>query len=164
MNRAQKTIENEVVSEVSSLLIPLAHRQLLVPTATVAEIVPYRAPQHHPESPDWYLGDIVWREQRIPLISYEVLCGDAMPPYAMSCRIAVLNNTGVDESLPFLGLAAQGIPRLSRVKPDEVHEREDAQPERFDLMHVSHAGESVVIPDVTALQQAFLDYRASVGD
>jgi chemosensory pili system protein ChpC len=158
---AQKKIESREVSEVSSLLIPLAGRQVLVPAVTVAEMIPFRKPEHDPDTPDWYLGDIVWREQRIPLISLEVLCGEAMPSYSNRCRIAVLNNAGVDDSLSFLGLATQGIPRLSRVKADEVHELENVPLKRFDLMHVSHAGEDLVIPDVVALEQAFVDYQNS---
>lgn len=158
-------IEQQQVSEVSSLLIPLATCQLLLPTVTVAEMIPYRGTERDPESPEWYLGDIEWREQRVPLVSYEVMCGGLMPVYGPNCRIAVLNNAGVDENLPFLGLATQGIPRLSRVKPEEIHQQEDATAERFELMHVTHAGESVLIPDVAALEQAFIDYKkAHISD
>jgi len=146
-------------TEVSSLLIPLVGRHLLVPAVTVAEMVPFRKPERDPEAPDWYLGDIIWREERIPLVSLEVLCGEAMPAYDGSSRIAVLNNAGVDESLSFLALATQGIPRLSRVKAEEIHEVEGAALKPFDLMHVSHAGETLVIPDVAGLEQAFIDYR-----
>lgn len=158
MSNPQK-IGNQRASEVSSLLIPLANGHLLLPTVTVAEMIPYRGAERDPESPDWYLGDFEWRDQRVPLISYEVICGGLMPSYNTDCRIAVLNNAGVDESLPFLGLATQGIPRLSRVKPEEIHEQEGVAAERFELMHVTHAGEPVLIPDVAALEQAFLDYR-----
>lgn len=140
------------------MLIPLVARQLLLPAVTVAEIIPYRGPERDPDRPDWYLGDFDWREQRVPLVSYEVMCGEAMPLYNVDCRIAVLNNAGVDESLPFLGLATQGIPRLSRVKPGEIHKVESTKAGRFELMHVTHAGESVLIPDVAALEQAFFDY------
>lgn len=158
MSEAKK-IDKQAVSEVSSLLIPLVGRHLLVPAVTVAEMVPYRDPEHDPEAPDWYLGDFTWREERVPLISLEVLCGEAMPAYNSRCRIAVLNNAGVDDSLAFLGLATQGIPRLSRVKADEVHELENPKLKPFDLMHVSHAGERFVIPDVAALEQAFIDFQ-----
>jgi chemosensory pili system protein ChpC len=159
MSEAQKKLERREVSEVSSLLIPVAGRHLLIPAVTVAEMIPFRNPEHDPEAPDWYLGDITWREQRVPLISLEVLSGEAMPAYNSRCRIAVLNNAGVDESLPFLGLATLGIPRLSRVKADEIQELENASLRRFELMHVSHAGEDLAIPDVVALEQAFIDYQ-----
>ncbi|MEX1032825.1 MAG: chemotaxis protein CheW [Cellvibrionaceae bacterium] len=157
--KESRLLESRAVSEVASLLIPLADRQLLLPTVTVAEMVPYTKPERDPEAPDWYLGDIMWREARVPLVSYEVMCGEPMPSFNGKSRIAVLNNTGVDEKLPFLAIATQGIPRLSRVKAEEIHELEGAKLALFDLMHVTHAGESVVIPDVAALEQAFLDYK-----
>ncbi|MGQ9424935.1 chemotaxis protein CheW [Gilvimarinus sp. F26214L] len=153
-----KKIENQSQADIASLLIPLVGRQLLVPTVTVAEMVPFQAPERNPESPDWYLGDVIWRQERIPVVSYEVMCGEAMPGYDRGSRIAVLNNVGVDPSLSFIGLATQGIPRLARVKAEEIHQSDDAQLKRFDLMHASHAGEILVIPDVQALQQAFIDY------
>lgn len=145
-------------ADINSLLLPLADRQLLVPAVTIAEMIPFQAPQKDNGSlPGWYLGDIVWRQLHIPVVSYEVMCGDNMPPSGLSCRIAVLNNTGVSQRLPFLGLLTQGIPRLSRVGADEIHEVENHQTQAFDFMHVRHAGEQFIIPDVSAMQQAVLD-------
>lgn len=155
-----KALENpQAVNEVASLLIPVAGRQLLVPTVTVAEMIPYRNPEPVDGAPSWYLGNIVWREQPVPLLCYEVLNGDPKPGYNSGCRIAVLNNTGVDESLPFMAIPTQGIPRLSRVKPEEISQREDLETKEFDLMAVFHAGESVIIPNVEALERAYLNYR-----
>lgn len=159
MNEVKK-LSNE--SEISSLLLPLVGRQLLLPAVTVAEMIPYQLPQKGDhESPRWYLGDIVWRHARIPCVSYELMCGDEMPPTGTACRIAVLNNTGVSEQLSFLALLTQGIPRLSRVTSEEIHEVADVERKPFDFMHVTHAGELLVIPDVRAMQQAVLDSNAS---
>ena len=155
----QPALENAQINEVASLLIPLVDRLLLVPTVTVAEMIPYVDPMRNADAPDWYLGDVGWRELQVPLISFEVINGEAKPNYDNRCRIAVLNNTGVDENLPFLGLATQGIPRLSRVKADEIQELENKKLKRYELMAVSHAGESVIIPDISALEQALKDFR-----
>ncbi len=155
----QPALEKMQITEVASLLIPVVDRLLLIPTVTVAEMVPYQEPMHNPEAPDWYLGDIGWREQQVPLISFEVINGEPKPSYRTGCRIAILNNTGVDENLPFLGLATQGIPRLSRVKADEIQEMEGKKLKRFELMAVMHAGESVIIPDVGALEQAMSEFK-----
>lgn len=155
MNEVKK-LANE--AEVSSLLLPLVGRQLLLPAVTVAEMIPYQEAEHTDfDRPEWYLGDILWRQRRIPLVSYEVMCGDPMPPRGMACRIAILNNTGVSERLSFLGMLIQGIPRLSRVGSDEIHEITAVDAKAFDLMHVKHAGEELIIPDVSAVQQAVLD-------
>jgi len=154
-----KALENpQNVNEVASLLIPIADRQLLVPTVTVAEMIPYRNPEPVDGAPEWYLGNVNWRDQPVPMLCYEVLNGEAKPSYGPSCRIAVFNNTGVDESLPFIAIATQGLPRLSRVKPEEISHREDMETKAYDLMGVFHAGESVIIPNVEALERVYLDY------
>ena len=158
MNK-QPALKKKSIDEVASLLIPLADRVLLVPTVTVAEMVPYTEPRRDPEAPDWYMGIVNWREIQVPILCFEVLNGGSMPEYNNKCRLAIMNNAGVDDSLPFLGLATQGIPRLSRVKPDEIHELTEIATKRFELMVVSLAGETVAIPDIVALEQAYLDYR-----
>jgi chemosensory pili system protein ChpC len=162
--RARQPIELQTVREVASLLIPLNGEMLLVPNVTVAEIVPFGQVVPHSDSPDWYLGDFNWREQSVPLLAFETLNGGARPSVDSRGRIAVLNCTGVSDSLYFIALLTQGIPRLARVNDEEIQLREGVQKRPFDLMPVSWAGEEAVIPDVASLEKACLDYLASRGD
>jgi chemosensory pili system protein ChpC len=155
--RATQRIEQKI-QEVASLLIPMQGRQLLAPNVTVAEIVPVSQITPVQDAPDWYLGNCVWREQTIPLLSFEALNGEEKPGIAQRSRFAVLNTTGQHESLPFIALLTQGLPRLARVTEDEISEREESETKAYELMHVSWAGEEAVIPDVEAIERAFLDY------
>ncbi len=155
--RAPQRIEKKV-QEVASLLIPIQGRLLLAPNVTVAEIVPVSQVIPVADAPAWYLGNCSWREQTIPLLSFEVMNGEAKPGVASRSRFAVLNTTGVNESLPFIAILTQGLPRLARVTEEEITEREDADNKPFELMHVSWAGEEAVIPHVEAMERAFLDY------
>lgn len=155
--RAPQRIEKKV-QEVASLLIPIQGRLLLAPNVTVAEIVPVSQVVPVEDAPAWYLGNCSWREQTIPLLSFEVLNGEDKPGVASRSRFAVLNTTGVNESLPFIAILTQGLPRLARVTEEEITEREDSDNKPFELMHVSWAGEEAVIPNVEAMERAFLDY------
>jgi chemosensory pili system protein ChpC len=155
--RASPRIEKKV-QEVASLLIPIQGRQLLAPNVTVAEIVPVSQVVPIQDAPAWYLGNCSWREQTIPLLSFEVMNGEDKPIVTTRSRFAVLNTTGVNESLPFIAILTQGLPRLARVTEEEITEREDADNKSFELMHVSWAGEEAVIPHVEAIERAFLDY------
>jgi chemosensory pili system protein ChpC len=155
--RAPQRIEKKV-QEVASLLIPIQGRLLLAPNVTVAEIVPVSQVIPVADAPAWYLGNCSWREQTIPLLSFEVINGEDKPGVSSRSRFAVLNTTGVNESLPFIAILTQGLPRLARVTEEEITEREDADNKPFELMHVSWAGEEAVIPHVEALERAFLDY------
>jgi len=156
--RAPQRIEQKKIQEVASLLIPLQGQSVLLPNVTVAEIVPIAPIQPVEDAPAWYLGNCEWRELIVPLLSFEALNGEAVPSVHARARFAVLNTTSVDENLPFIAILTQGLPRLARVSEDEISEREDSENRAYDLMHVSWAGEYTLIPDITAIERAFLDY------
>lgn len=155
--KAPQRIEKKI-QEVASLLVPLHERLILVPNVTVAEIVPVSQVTSVADSPTWYLGNCTWRELTIPLLSYEAMNGDAKPGYNSRSRFAVFNTTGLNDSLPFIAILTQGIPRLARVNEEEISEREDMDRKPFELMHVSWAGEEAIIPDVAAMERQFLNY------
>lgn len=158
---ATNIIEQNSMQEIASLLIPLHGESMLLPNVTVAEIVPKSDFQIVQDAPVWYLGNCLWRELVVPLLSLEVLNGGEAPRLHPRSRFAVLNTTGVHEHLPFIALLTQGLPRLARVTADEISEREDTEKRRYDLMHVSWAGEQAVIPDIHAIEHTFLEYLHS---
>jgi chemosensory pili system protein ChpC len=158
--RAPQRIEAKKVQEIASLLIPLREQLLLLPNVSVAEIVPVSQVTSVADAPEWYLGNCIWREQQVPLISFEALTGGAKAGSSNRTRFAVLNCTGLSDDLPFIAIVAQGLPRLARVNEEEISEREtDRKP--YEFMHVAWAGEEATIPDLSAIEQAFLDYRAN---
>jgi chemosensory pili system protein ChpC len=159
--RAPQRIEPKKIQEVASLLIPLQGQSILLPNVTVAEIIPVSQIQPVAHAPAWYLGNFQWRELTVPLLSLEALNGEPVPNIHNRARLAVLNTTGLHGDLAFIALLTQGLPRLARVSEDEISEREDAENRPYDLMHVSWAGEYTLIPDVTAIEQAFLNYLHS---
>ena len=53
------------ITNLTGLLIPLADRTLLLPNVVVAELIPYRTPQVTPGMPDWFLGQVAWRDLRL---------------------------------------------------------------------------------------------------
>jgi chemosensory pili system protein ChpC len=156
--RAPQRIEPKKIQEVASLLIPLQGQSILLPNVTVAEIIPVSQVQPVEKAPAWYLGNFQWRELTVPLLSLEVLNGEAVPTIHNRARFAVLNTTGLHGDLAFIALLTQGLPRLARVSEDEISEREDAENRAYDLMHVSWAGEYTLIPDITAIERTFLEY------
>lgn len=143
-------------TEIPCLLLPLVDTTLLVPTVTIAEIAPMKPLEEIPDTPDWLIGYYKWREIKVPVLQYEVLCGSAHSQLNMEGRIAVLNNTGTNESLPFIAVPTQGIPRMARVSANDISEDEIAKKKPFHKMVVKLGMEDFVIPDVTALEKAYL--------
>lgn len=157
--KAQQPIDTTDVNEVASLLIPMQGKQLLVPNVSVAEIVPVGEIEPVSDAPDWYLGDYIWRDLTIPLVSFEVLNGDDRPAVGEGSRVAVFNTTGVSDAIHFTAMLAQGLPRLARVTPEELQSEDDELLKRpFEQVPVRWAGEEAVIPDVPAIEKRVLEY------
>lgn len=135
-------------TEVPSLMVPLQGRPLLVPNLAVAEIVPFNAPVPEPGRPEWYLGHVMWRGVKIPVISMVQLRGEdeEMPP---EVRIAVFN--GLGGQLPFYGIVSHGIPRLVRVRQQDL-EATDGMYTPVDDAFVSVGGELAIIPNLVQLE------------
>ena len=94
---------------------------------TVAEVVPYVSPAADLMAPPWLAGLFHWRNMQVPLVIYEIFNNKAFAGPQFQSRIAVINNTGESATrLPFIAFVSQGIPRLIRVKSEEIIERKEA--------------------------------------
>jgi len=149
------TISNDV--EIPCLLVPLLDSTLLLPTVTVAEMAAMRPVGSIPNAPRWLLGFYEWRNTKVPVVAFEGVNGGPVTPLNPQGRMAVLNNTGVDDRLPFIAVPTQGIPRMVRVHQDEIEENSDKPKRPYDKMQVKVGLEEFVIPDIHALELACLE-------
>lgn len=147
------------VRDVPSMLLPVQDKMLLMPGVAVAEIINYSYPDCPAEAPDWFLGYIEWRKLSVPLLSFELLNGQTMPRATGTPRIAVINNTGVNDALPFIAIVLQSIPRLMRIMPQDITEANGVAlaPAELAAMYLT-SGETVMIPDISVLEKAYSDY------
>ena len=141
--------------ELYSLLIPLAQERLIVPRASVAEVVTWQAPEKMPGTPPWYLGTIQWSGRPVPIISFEATCGQTFPPPGTRTRIVIFVALGSHITGGYFGVLTQGFPQLVRVNPDLV--KPDPSRSFSDdgpiLCQVRMLNESPLIPDFEWLEQ-----------
>lgn len=108
------------ITELYSLLIPLAGERLIVPRATVAEVVGLQPLEAMAGAPAWYLGVLAWNGRNVPVISFEGICGQALPGTGGRTRIVVLHALGEKLDAGYFGLLTQGFPQIVRVNPDVI--------------------------------------------
>lgn len=151
---SQAVATQNSADSLTGLLVPLADRTLLLPNVAVAELIPYRAPQVSEGMPGWYLGEIAWRDLRLPLLSFEAASGGEAQ-VASRARVAVLNALGGRPKVKFIALLVQGIPRSLKVE----HELPAAEVDLAPLeLGAARVGEDVVrIPDLIGLEQLLED-------
>jgi chemosensory pili system protein ChpC len=106
--------------EIRCVLVPVGSLRLLLPNATIAEVIIQSTPEPVSGSPEWLLGRIAWRGWRVPLVSFTKLAGADEDDSGLSVRVAVLKALGGDPKLPFIAVLTQGFPRLMTLNAELI--------------------------------------------
>jgi len=153
MSEAPVTTQSD--GQLSCLMVYLDNHNLLLPNVSIAEVIHFTQPTALEESPDWFLGKVEWRGLSIPLISYDGVVDDSQssPELTRNTRIAICNNVTGQKELPFFAMVIQGIPKLLKVKAEDLKQDESqAELSRVEEMVVATTLGRAVIPDVEYLE------------
>ena len=139
--------------EIRGVLLPLHEAQLLLPNASVSEVVGLDELRVVPDMPSWFLGIQLWRGQEIPVVSFEELVEVPAIESSSRSRVAVCNTLGGNPRRPFIGLLLTSTPRLVRVSEDVVAPQGNEQ----DLgeavkRQIIINGENAWIPDMNTVE------------
>lgn len=104
--------------DIRGVMIPVTNGRLLLPNATVAEVITFASAEPVDNAPHWILGRIGWRGWRLPLYSFSMLAGLADQEGQINAKVAVLKALGGHSRMPFVALLTQGFPRLTTITPD----------------------------------------------
>jgi chemosensory pili system protein ChpC len=140
--------------ELPTFVLPLQKSTLLVPNATVAEIIPYEPLQRVQDTPDWFLGFLGWRGVQVPVVSFEMLTverGSFSLVSVSSASLVVLKALGGKQNLPFFAIVAQALPRLVRITENELFATgEDT--ETTEVAKARYADSIASIPDLDYIE------------
>ena len=138
---------------VSALLLVLANKSLLVPLSAVAEVTNNDMTITPLEEPDdRFYGWITWRDQQLPLLSFEGLLGARPLPLTAQTRVVILNAIGAAAERGFYGLVVQGYPqRVNIVETDDapIVKSKDVPGVLYEVIE----GEAALIPDFEYLEK-----------
>lgn len=143
--------------EIRCVLVPVGNLRLLLPNATIAEVITQSKPEPVADAPDWLLGRIAWRGWRVPLVSFATLAGTEEGDAELSVRVAVLKALGGNPRLPFIAVLTQGFPRLTTLNAELIIPTHDgsALPPGVRA-HVLVRDDVAMIPDLEWLEAELL--------
>lgn len=143
--------------EIRCVLVPVGNLRLLLPNATIAEVITQSKPEPMADAPDWLLGRIAWRGWRVPLVSFTTLAGTEEGDAELSVRVAVLKALGGNPRLPFIAVLTQGFPRLTTLNAELIIPTHDgsALPPGVRA-HVLVRDDVAMIPDLEWLEAELL--------
>ena len=140
--------------EIRGVMIPISGARLLLPNATVSEVITLSTPEPINGTPDWFLGRVGWRGWRLPLVSFSNLAGLPEPQGVLNSRVTVLKVFGGNPHMPFLALVTQGFPRLTTISDDILVPAGDgSEPAPGVQQHVMVRDEEAIIPDLAYIER-----------
>ena len=113
--------------EMKCTILKINGDELLMPAASIAEIMPIKNIINVANKPGWMLGYLDWRGHSVPLISFEAMGGVRMPSLATgSIKAAVLFSIGDDSNFPYISILVNDtLTAINVTKEDLVPNKED---------------------------------------
>ncbi len=152
---------SDQVREVYSLMIPIINDNILLPNATVAEIVPFADVTPEESGPKWYIGQLHWRAQEIPMISLDILNGGEDPQANRRARVAVVSTLNNNVEMPYIAIVVQGIPRLTHVTEPSISLVDEAQIGIADKARVKIGSIQATVPDIDKLESLIMEIKVA---
>jgi chemosensory pili system protein ChpC len=140
-------------TEIRSVLVPVTDAELLLPNASIAEIVAYSQPLPIDQAPEWLLGNVLWHGWQVPVLAFGVLteAQDAEP--IEGAKICITKSLIENDRMPYIGILAQGFPRLVTVTEAALSEVPGSS------THIAVAGKAIIgsreawVPDLDRIGQ-----------
>ena len=150
--------------EIRCVLIPSGGTRLLLPNATVAEVITLSTPEPVENAPEWLLGRIAWRGWKLPLISCATLAGSDDSAGGMNSRVAVLKALGSNPRMPYLAVVTQGFPRLTTLNAELILPTHDGTELPFGVRaQVLVRDDMAMIPDLEAIESRVVEVLDLAG-
>lgn len=144
---------HELPREVRGVMIPVTQGRVLLPNASVAEVITYANPEPIPSAPPWLLGRLSWRGWRLPLFSFSMLAGLAAEEHTTNAKVVILKALEGHQKMPFLALLTQGFPRLTTISPEILIPTGDDSPSPAGVRdQVLVRDDHAYIPDLAEIE------------
>ncbi len=139
--------------DIRGVLIAVSEGRLLLPNASVAEVITFSEPEPVENAPAWLLGRIRWRGWRLPLLSFSRFAGWSEEEGQLGAKVAVLKALGGNPKLPYFAVLSQGFPRLVTVSRAALAESHDIKELPLGIhSKVVLNDDAAVVPDLVSLE------------
>lgn len=159
------TTVSSASQDIRGVLIQIEGARLLLPNATIAEVLSFADPEPVANAPDWLLGRIRWRGWQLPLIAFARIAGIANEQGGLGSKVIVLKALGGDAKLPHFALLTQGFPRLVTVSRDALSVDDttsDALPSGVQARVLLNE-DVALVPDLDAIERLIGEALAQVA-
>lgn len=149
MSETQTSPQNDI----RGVLIQTAGGRLLLPNATIAEVLSYAQPDPVEDAPGWLLGRMRWRGWQLPLVAFADMAGIARENAELGSKVVVLKAMGGNPRAPYFALLTQGFPRLVTVAASALTADADQEGLPVGIQARVHLNEdAALVPDLEGIE------------
>lgn len=139
--------------DIRGVLISVSQGRLLLPNASVAEVITFSEPEPVENAPEWMLGQIRWRGWRLPLLSFSRFAGWSEEEASTGAKVVVLKALGGNPKLPYFAMLSQGFPRLVTVASEALQDSHSVKELPLGIHSlVTLNGDPAAVPDLMSLE------------
>ncbi len=143
------------IESIKCVILTLRKENVVIPNALVAEIISVKDVVESENTPEWFLGNMNWRGEGVPLLSFEAAGGDEVSKVNLNTQAVVfyaVGKDGEDVKSPYLALVMSGVPHVSRFTREQITiDSEDQEEHPMVAQKVRINGARVSILDVDAM-------------
>ncbi|CAG0956037.1 hypothetical protein ARNL5_00513 [Anaerolineae bacterium] len=133
----------ELPREIRGVMVPVTEGRVLLPNATVAEVISYTTPEPIAGAPAWLLGRLTEENRN-------------------NARVAVLKALGGNAGMPFIALLVQGFPRLTTITQELLIQTSDDEPHAPGVrVEVLVRDDRAIIPDLDSIESMVMQATAA---
>ncbi len=139
--------------DIRGVMITVNQGRLLLPNASIAEVITFSDPEPVANAPAWMLGQIRWRGWRLPLLSFSRFAGWSDEEGQVGAKVVVLKALGGNAKLPYFAMLSQGFPRLVTVAHSALAESHSIKELPIGIHSmVTLNGDPAAVPDLMSLE------------
>lgn len=139
--------------DIRGVLITVNQGRLLLPNASIAEVITFSDPEPVGGAPDWLLGNIRWRGWHLPLMSFSRFAGWSQEEGHIGAKVVVLKALGGNAKLPYFAVLSQGFPRLVTVARSALSQTAGERPSQGIHSMISLNDDAAAVPDLLGLEK-----------
>ena len=111
----------ENIQVIKCMILTLRSQNVLVPSASVAEMISAQGAKEVNDMPDWYVAKMRWHGVDVPLVSFEAASGESVKAVNQNTQIAMIYTASADESrYPYIGLVVSGVPHVTQFSRNQI--------------------------------------------
>ena len=148
---------------ISTLLLPMNGFFSILPQAAIAEVSQRPEVDLVKNSADWLNGVFDWRSERVPLLSFEKLCGRPAAAQEANSRIVVVYALEGFRGLVYYALDLFAIPHPAALQAEMIADaNEDLISGQFIARNVQIGGHVGVIPNLEQIEYSIREELKSL--